>query len=82
MSASQDWVPPTPDEVRALRARHGLTQAQLADLAHVGVRRAQRWEAPEKTLGHSPPCRQTWELVLIRVGERPGRMLRKTKGRG
>jgi putative zinc finger/helix-turn-helix YgiT family protein len=33
------------DEIRAVRERHGLTQAQLAKLLHLGLNTVSRWEA-------------------------------------
>ena len=65
------WTPPSPDDVRALRKRYGLTQEQLADLAMVTPRHAQRYEAAEKTLSHQPPTRHVWQLLLIKLGEEP-----------
>ncbi|MDO8838748.1 MAG: type II toxin-antitoxin system MqsA family antitoxin [Parvibaculum sp.] len=35
----------TPDEIRALRDRNGLTQARLAELTGIGIASIKRWEA-------------------------------------
>lgn len=68
--SAENWSPPSPDDVRALRHRYSLTQAELAGIALVQPRHVQRWEASEKTLTHQPPSRQMWELVLIQLGEK------------
>ena len=64
----KNWNPPSPDDVRDLRARFELTQEQLADLACVSTRVVQRYEAPEKTLAHQPPTYHVWELLRVKLG--------------
>lgn len=63
------WKPPSPDDVRALRSRYNMTQVELAELAHVLPRHVQRWEANEKSITHQSPRQDTWELILIKLGE-------------
>lgn len=58
---------PTPDEVRALRDRHGLSQSQLADRlapAAISVRTIQGWELGRRSCGAA-----VWRYVLAQVGE-------------
>lgn len=58
---------PTPAEIRAARDAAGLTQAAAAELVHLKAQ--QRWaeyESGENNIGLS-----TWELFLIKTGQRP-----------
>jgi DNA-binding transcriptional regulator YiaG len=71
VSILKSYQPPSPEDVRKLRKRHDLTQAQLAEMAMVNERTAQRWEAIEKTLSHKYPSAASWALVLHAVGEDP-----------
>lgn len=74
-----NYQPPTPDDVRALRERHKLTQVQLAELAGVSARAVQKWEAPTKTLAHTYPSMQVWAIVLHKVGEQPISKMRRRR---
>jgi DNA-binding transcriptional regulator YiaG len=76
-----NYQPPTPDDVRALRERHKLTQVQLAALACVTPRAAQMWEAATSTLSHNYPSESAWTLVLIRVNERGSGRIRRRGGK-
>ena len=69
--STNDWTPPTPDEVRSLRHAMCLRQDELADLGRVTVRQIQRYEAPEKTISHQYPHRSVWELILAKLGIEP-----------
>lgn len=77
-----NFEPPTPDDVRALRARHGLTQVELADVAMVTPRLVQMWEAPTKTLSHRYPSTQAWAIVLHATGECAIQKLRRKAKQG
>lgn len=74
---------PTPDDVRLLRVRHGLTQEQACELVHVTVDAWSRWEAAPKTARHRVMPPGLWELIRIKVGEatlkRAGRAARKPR---
>ena len=57
---------PTPEAIRAARDAAGLTQAEAAELVHLG--RAVRWSEYER--GH-PMDAARWELFLVKVGQHP-----------
>ena len=62
---------PKPEEIRALRARHELTQSKLADsLYHITVKAVQEWEAGRR---NCPPIiwwamKLTWDKVDLQRG--------------
>lgn len=62
---------PTPQAVRDLRERHGVSQSLLAQLLHVKPRAVQHWETPaDHPLNRSMPP-GLFELALIKLGESP-----------
>lgn len=62
---------PSPEQVRDLRERHGVSQSLLADLLHVSSRAVQFWEAaPGSKLSRDMPP-GLFELALIKLGESP-----------
>lgn len=73
------FQPPTPEEVRALRAKHQLTQVQLAELGCVTDRSVQMWEAPTQTLSHRYPGEASWTLILHRLREKPAGTIRRIR---
>jgi DNA-binding transcriptional regulator YiaG len=56
--------PPTPEEVRALRAAVGLSQVAMAAAAYVSLNGYQKWEQGER-----PIPMATWELLKLRAGQ-------------
>jgi len=60
--------PPTPDELRELRSRFGISQRKLAEIALVCTRVAQRWEAPTTGTQHVYPSASTWAVILHALG--------------
>lgn len=54
---------PTPAQLKALRALHGLTQASLAERLGVTERQVQRWEAGEGSLAGT-----YWQLLRQTLG--------------
>ena len=64
---------PTPDEMRVTRERAGLSQAQAADLVHLGA--AKRWSEYERGVATIDPAR--WELFLIKCDLHPDYKPRK-----
>ncbi|EJE6497458.1 helix-turn-helix domain-containing protein [Salmonella enterica] len=60
---------PSADDWRELRARHGLTQRELADLVHRTPETIKKWEAGS---GSDLAC---WRLALMVLGESPSWVL-------
>lgn len=66
------YAPVSPEELRALRTKHGLTQAQVGLLARTSVfkgekksfqsRRVQAWEAGENRMPLA-----SWELLQVKL---------------
>jgi DNA-binding XRE family transcriptional regulator len=54
---------PTPDQIRAFRGEHGLTQAQAAKLVHVQERQWRRYEAGDWSMSIV-----RWELIHLKLG--------------
>mgnify|MGYP002777980811 CR=1 FL=1 len=64
------------EAVRAARVAAGLTQAQAAQLVHLGSR--ERWTEYEAGIRTIDPAR--WELFLLRAGQHPDlRVVRKAR---
>lgn len=59
---------PTPENIRAARDAAGLTQAEAAELAHLG--HPTRWSEHERGIHAIDSAR--WELFLIKTGQHPG----------
>lgn len=67
---------PTPTQVREARVAAGLTQAQAAELLHLGVHT--RWSEYER--GQHSISLAAWELFLLKVGQHPQyRVIRVSK---
>ncbi len=66
---------PSPDEIRRLRARLGLSQTQLAERLRVSFATVNRWEN-----GHSTPYRLLWDRLraLDPVSDGPSERLTST----
>jgi DNA-binding transcriptional regulator YiaG len=54
--------PPTPVEIAALHATHGLTQAQIAALLHTSARTWRKWELGERTMNLA-----LWDCVRLKL---------------
>jgi len=61
-------LPPTPERIVAARERAGLTQAEAAKVVHLA--HSIRWSEYERGVHRMPLS--TWELFLIKVGQREG----------
>lgn len=55
---------PEPDRIRAIRDRHGYTQAQCAWIVGASERKWQRWETGDSSMPLS-----AWWLWLLRISE-------------
>ena len=53
---------PTPAEITALRASHGLTQAKIAQLLHANDRTWRQWEAGDRRMHPA-----FWELLKLKL---------------
>jgi len=64
-------LPPTPDQIKALRTKLGLTQTECAELVNTTCRAWQKWEAPIGTTSHRAMSVATWELFCIKTILKP-----------
>ena len=55
---------PTPDEIRALRQRAGLSRVEFAALVHASPRSLEKWETGERKMHPG-----LWELVSAKLPE-------------
>ena len=55
---------PTPDEIKALRKRHGITQSQAAAILGITLNGFQRYEQDERKMKAA-----FWRLLRIQLGE-------------
>ena len=62
MSMCKKLETPSPADVRSMRGER--TQAQCAELVHVGARTWRKWEGGERKMPAA-----TWELFLIKTGK-------------
>jgi len=60
---------PRPDEIRALRDKHGLSQRSAADLIYGSTRTFQSYEAPIGSPDHRRMHPAAWELMLLKLEE-------------
>lgn len=72
-----EYEPPLPEQVKTLRDKHGISTAQVADLACVKQRVVQAWEAPTSSPHHRYPSESAWTLLNIRLREIPVGALRR-----
>ena len=56
---------PKPEEIVALRYRHGLNQSDFGKLLYAGIRSVQNWESGERDMHPG-----LWELAQIKLGEK------------
>ena len=60
---------PSPDDVRALKIRHGLTGSQIAEICGTSASTVRGWLAPIKSKRYRPIPEAAWRLLRIAVGE-------------
>ena len=61
---------PTPEEIRALRKKHGLTMRECADFVHSTIGGWQQWEYKNVAAGKGRTMSPAfWELFRIKVGD-------------
>ena len=63
------WQPPSPDEIKAIRGRMGLSQAAFADLFGFDVTTLRSWEQGKRVPGNDS-C-----LLLKLIGHNPNSVL-------
>lgn len=61
-------MPITPEQIKKLRKRAGLTQTEAAKLIHVQLNAWQRWEAPEGSDYSRKMSETCLELFCIKIG--------------
>jgi hypothetical protein len=61
---------PSPDEIRALLKKHGITREIASRLVHASLRTMHNWMAPPASPHHRDMPLSAWELLLIKLGER------------
>ncbi len=59
---------PTPEQIRAARARSGLTQTEAGAVLGVTCRAWQRWEADTGLASHRAMTPAMFELFRIKTG--------------
>ena len=60
----------TPEEVKALVRRHGLTGSQIANICGVKPRTVRSWQAPKDSNSYRPIPLSAWKLLLIATREK------------
>lgn len=65
---NQGWTQPTPDEVKAMINRLGMSREEVSDYVGAGSGRSvRRWEAPEDSPGHRNIPYAAWRLLWMRL---------------
>lgn len=54
----------TPNNLKSIREKHGLTQQRVADITGVALATAQRWEASPKQKSYANMPHQKWLKLL------------------
>ena len=54
----------TPNNLKALRQKHGLTQQAIADITETSLKTAQRWEASPNQSSFANMPHTKWRLLL------------------
>ena len=54
----------TPNNLKALRQKHGLTQQAVADITETALTTAQRWEASPELSSYANMPHKKWLLLL------------------
>ena len=62
---------PTPEEIKALLKKHGMTREQAAALVHVSKRVWGNWSLSEEAKDHRPIPLAAYELLLIKLEIHP-----------
>jgi hypothetical protein len=75
MEIDDDVKQPTPEEIRALLKKHGISREKAAALVHASLRAWHNWSAPEGGVNHREMPKAAWELLLIKLGEHPSKKL-------
>ncbi|MCF7947672.1 MAG: helix-turn-helix domain-containing protein [Spirochaetia bacterium] len=60
----------TPEEVKTLIKRHGLTGSQVANICGVNPRTVRSWQAPKESNSYRPIPLSAWKLLLIATREK------------
>lgn len=66
---SGEWCQPTPEEVRELLSKHGLSGAGAGRIIGVDGRTVRRYTAPADQKGAREIPYSAWRLLLIETGE-------------
>ncbi|MFM0303989.1 transcriptional regulator [Paraburkholderia sediminicola] len=66
---------PTPEELRQLILKHGVTRSEAAALVHVSINAWHKWSANEGSSDHRAMPLAAWELLLLKLGEHPTKKL-------
>lgn len=66
---------PTPEQIRELIKRHGVTRGEAAALVHVSINAWHKWSASEGSGDHRAMPLVAWELLLLKLGEHPSKRL-------
>jgi len=64
-----DTPPYTPDALRSVLTRHGLTSKQAGKMLGVDPRTIRKWTAKPDVASHRDMPASAWLLLLILVGE-------------
>ena len=62
---------PSPEEIRALLKKHGISREEAAALVHASLRAWNNWIAPIGGVNHRQMPLAAWDLLLIKLGEHP-----------
>lgn len=62
---------PTPDEIRDVLKKHGVTREKAAGLVHVSLKTMHGWLSPIGGKAHRAMPLSAWELLLLKLVEHP-----------
>lgn len=66
---------PTPEQLRELIKKHGITRIEAAKLVHVSANAWHKWSATEGSINSRAMPLSAWELLLLKLDEHPTQKL-------
>lgn len=66
---------PTPEQLRELIKKHGITREDAAKMVHVSSNAWHKWSATKGSINARAMPKSAWELLLLKLGEHPSKRL-------
>jgi hypothetical protein len=74
-TAIEQLEQPTPEQLRELIKKHGITRADAASMVHVSTNAWHKWSATKGSMNAREIPMSAWELLLLKLDEHPTKRL-------